>query len=126
MQCFPPDMSALAVSFSEAKEILAMLSCKLTILFFLFAGFIVALIFTYNYFNSDYYYWAPSLCIVILAILLVLIIYECGRIHCAKRIVSGMQNFSKDTAKKIADYYESLEEINRNFDFKEVPKDNTI
>lgn len=119
LECFPDEMYIIPDSFGDMRTVVSKLVCRLIVLIILFIIFAIILILTYNYLDSNYYYWAPAFSIVVISLLLILIIYEIGRIHYARVFVNKRHEYKRETAGIICGWYQELNIINSNFIFKD-------
>jgi len=120
MECFPEVMHEIASDFNFCETLILQTQRKLVLDILLFIGLLIAIIFTFNYFDEDYYYWAPSFSVVFTIIVVLGIIYDIARIWVAKTLYENKGFYNEETAYKILDYYGKIYEINANFSRKRI------
>lgn len=116
MECFPSDMSNIVHSFDHVNSINKKLLIETIIFSILYVGFILVLVYTFNYLDADYYYWAPALSIIILGMLTLFLIYNSCRFAASTQISTRSAEYQPKVAEKIEKFYEHLSEINTNIE----------
>ena len=109
-------MNELAESFSHTRNTNRKLLIQTIIYGICYVGFIILLIYTFNYLDAEYYYWAPALAVVMLGLLTLYFVYNGCRFAASFQIGMNSSFYSSTFAKQIKEHYEQITSINNNVD----------
>lgn len=107
-------MARLARSFECIKEPCKTLVVQMVVIGAVYIALVVVVVYMFNYFDPNYYYWIPALAIVFLGIGTWLLIYLSSKYAAASQLEEQAASYSTEFAKRALGHHKDLVKINSN------------